>query len=105
MARYLQVAGKASPCCAAILQSSVFDMIGEYQIIKSKIHHGGSTAVAARGYKAFVDTTIRKMAERHLKNEKRTNFDRERVRAMMNRPHVDGDVLYDEFIWCSLTTK
>ena len=101
VARYLQVAGKASPCCAAILQSSVFDMIGEYQIIKSKIHHGGSTAVAARGYKAFVDTTIRKMAERHLKNEKRTNFDRERVRAMMNRPHVDGDVLYDEFIWCS----
>jgi predicted alpha/beta-fold hydrolase len=101
VARYLQVVGKGSPCCAAILQSSVFDMIGEYQIIKQNIQKGGASAAIAKGYKKFIDTTIRKMAERHLKNEKRKNFDRERLRAMLSLPHVDGDVLYDECIWCS----
>jgi abhydrolase domain-containing protein 1/3 len=100
-ARYLQVTGKASPCCAAVLQSSVFDMIGEYQIIKSSISKGGTSAVVARAYKQFIDSTMRKMAERHLANEKRPDFDRERLRAMLDRPHVDGDVLYDEAIWCS----
>lgn len=101
VARYLQVIGKKSPCCAAILQSSVFDMVGEYQIIKQNIAHGGVQAAMAQGYKKFVDTTIRRMAERHMENEKRVDFDKERLRAMLNRPHVDGDVLYDECIWCS----
>merc|ERR1712166_747927 len=100
-ARYLQVTGKSSPCCAAILQSSCFDLIGEYQIIKSTIARGGSAAIVAAAYKQFIDLTMRKMAERHLANEKRPDFDRQRMRSMLNRSHVDGDVLYDEIVWCS----
>jgi predicted alpha/beta-fold hydrolase len=101
VARYLQVIGKNSPCCCAILQSSVFDMIEEYQIIKQNIKQGGAQAAVAKGYKQFVDTTIRRMAARHLKNEKRPNFDRERFQALLKQPNVNADVIYDECVWCS----
>ena len=69
--------------------------------LKSTIARGGSAAIVAAAYKQFIDLTMRKMAERHLANEKRPDFDRQRMRSMLNRSHVDGDVLYDEIVWCS----
>ena len=76
MLRYLQSVGDNTPVVVAVCLSPVLDLIQQYRAIKKRSKTGeGIVRVEAQAYKTFVDKTMQKLVRRHLKNEKRTDFD------------------------------
>ena len=97
--RYLQVVGKDSPICCAVLQSSVFDLLQEYQIVRDMAEAGSAVK---KGYKAFMDNAIARMATRHICNDKRPDFNRAAIQEMID-VGSNADQLYDAVIYAQPT--
>ena len=97
--RYLEVRGKSSPVCCAVLQSSVFDLMGEYNIVKNAANAGSTVK---KGYKAFMDDAIARMARRHIRNDKRPEFNREAIQHLVDQG-TNADQMYDAIIYAQPT--
>ena len=97
--RYLQIRGKASPVCCAVLQSSVFDLLNEYDKVRNAAEAGSTVK---KGYKLFMDAAIARMATRHIRNDKRPEFDRDAIQRLIDKG-TNADLLYDAVIYAQPT--
>ena len=93
--RYLEVRGKSSPVCCAVLQSSVFDLMAEYDMVRKAADAGSAVK---KGYKAFMDNAIARMVRRHLRNDKRPTFNREAIERLVDQG-TNADLMYDAIIY------